>query len=140
MSMASPSRRAITLFRRATRSSLSSLARDSDARPGSARRLRRFESDVAGEFAQASRENLRVSRTRVISLRELVNDQHLSRIHPVIRVQGALERAHHIEGRRTVLDFEIFHLPESDTVLAGTRSPQTQRPHDEAFVQLAGSG
>src|SRR6185295_18957673 len=54
----------------------------------------------------------------------------LSRIHPVVGVQRALEGAHDLE-RGSVLGLEILHLADADAVLARTRAAETKRPHHE---------
>src|ERR1700733_6282973 len=62
---------------------------------------------------------------------------HLTRVHPILRVERALDRAHDVE-RRTVLGLEVFHLAGADAVLAGARAAHRQRAADHSIVETPG--
>src|SRR5579863_5489354 len=67
----------------------------------------------------------------------------LSWVHPVVRVQGALDHAHDVE-RFSVLIREILHFPIADTVLAGASTTHVERSLDclfresVSFLEVAG--
>src|SRR5204862_332116 len=83
---------------------------------------------------QRTKDRLALSNEISVAPRESLNLHHLAGIHPVIRIERALDRAHDLE-RRAVLGVEELHLPAPDTMLARTRAPHRERPHDHALVQ-----
>src|SRR5436190_7166923 len=62
---------------------------------------------------------------------------HLPWVHPIVRVERPLDRAHDVE-RRTMLRLEILHLAGADAVLAAARPPHCQRAKHHPLVQPAG--
>src|SRR5579863_4278014 len=55
---------------------------------------------------------------------------HLPRVHPVIRIECLLDRAHCVE-RRAVLDSQILLPSGTDAMLAGARPTHRQRPQND---------
>ena len=58
----------------------------------------------------------------------------LSRIHPVLRIQGSLDRLHDLDGL-AMFFLEVGHLTQADPVLAGASAAHGNRATNEPVVQ-----
>src|SRR6188768_2029467 len=72
-------------------------------------------------------------RTRAVLIRPTLVRcvrEYLPRVHQVMRIEGPLDGAHHVERLRAVFRFQELHLAEADAVLAGAGAVHRQRALD----------
>ena len=61
--------------------------------------------------------------------------EDLPRVHDVLRVEGALDRSHHVDRAGAGLALQELHLVQADAVLAAAGAVHRQRAHDDASLR-----